>query len=368
MLLVFNAGSSNLKFALFDDTTSAVKTSGQLELGDREISAVVDDVLAALKAGGVSLGSVDRLGHRVVHGGARFQSSVVIDDSVEREIEALVELAPLHNPVALALIRAAQRTFPKAKHIAVFDTAFYRSLPLEQAVYPLPYDWYERWGVRRYGFHGISHAHALERAADLLHRDVATLNLISCHLGNGCSLTGVKNGRAVATTMGFTPLDGVMMGTRPGSLDPGIFPYLHKKHGLSVDDFDRAINQDAGLAGVSGLGRDVRALEKARDEGNQRARLALTMFATHVRAAIGALAVTLGRFDALVFTGGIGEGSASMRAEIGDGLGCLNVTLDPVKNARGGRDVDVKSDGPSVPVLLVHADEELMIAREARSL
>jgi acetate kinase len=396
-ILVLNAGSSTLKFSLI-----AVTGAGEEEVAEGQIdwknpdrparaelaarrpdgteSRVTWEAAADRPAGHVtalleglagldppviaSPGDIAAVGHRVVHGGEEYRESVRIDPGVLATIERLATLAPLHNPPAAQGVRAAQQALPATPQVAVFDTAFHATLPPAAYVYPLPYAWYAEWGVRRYGFHGISHAYVAGRAAALLARPLADLRLVTCHLGNGCSLAAVAGGRSVDTTMGFTPLDGVMMGTRPGSLDPGILIHVQRQHGLSGEALEQALTHESGLLGVSGVSSDMRALLAAADAENPRARLAVAMFAARVRAGVAAMAASLGGLDALVFTAGIGEHAATIREQVCAGLGFMGVTLDAARNAAARPDADVAPPGAPVRVLVIHTQEDRMIARE----
>jgi acetate kinase len=300
-----------------------------------------------------------------VQGGEKLSQSLRIDAQVLAELRRLVDLAPLHNPPALEAIAAIEGALPGVPQVAVFDTSFYATVDATHHVYPVPYEWYANWGIRRFGFHGISHAYCAARAAELLggRRD---LRVVSCHLGNGCSATASRGGAAVATTMGFTPLDGLMMGTRPGALDPGLLIHVQKHRGLTLDALDVVLNHGAGLAGVSGVSRDYRAVEAAAALGHTRARLALDIYALRVREAIGALATSLGGLDALVFTAGVGENGPALRAAVCEPLAFMGVELDPRHNASGARDRDVAAAGARVRVLVLHTEEEWMIAREVQ--
>jgi acetate kinase len=375
---VLNAGSSTLKFALFEQETLAERASGlvdwksgresatlrvQAPAGTSETEVTASDYAAAvglaLKAVAPEDG-VRAVGHRVVHGGTRFREPVLIDAQVKAELHQLSELAPLHNPPALAVIEAAQQALPDVPQVAVFDTAFFANLPPVSCIYPLPYAWYTDWGVRRFGFHGISHAYCAARAAALLEK--SDLRLVTCHLGNGCSATAVRGRQPIATTMGFTPLEGLMMGTRAGSVDPGILVYLQRNRALSVEDLDAALNHEAGLKGVSGVSADFREVEAAAVQGNERARLAIDLYADRVRAAIGALAVTLGGIDALAFTAGVGENSAPLRAQVCHGLECLGVYLDAGRNRERRADADIAAAESPAHILLIRTREEHAIA------
>jgi acetate kinase len=383
VILVLNAGSSSLKFALFDDAAKASTVSGLIDwkgagrqatqtlnrAGGGQIRTNVDvpgygqsvnQVLSALAAEAKDIRVV---GHRVVHGGTRYQNSVRIDAGVRAEIHRLGELAPLHNPPALEVIAAAERALPNVPQVAVFDTAFFAALPESAQLYPLPYEWYHDWGIRRFGFHGISHAYCSARAAELLG---GNKRLVICHLGNGCSASAVRDGKPVASSMGFTPLEGLMMGTRCGWIDPSIPLFLQNQRGLSADEIEAKLQFDSGLYGVSGVSSDYRLVEEAAVQGNERARLALTMFADRVRAAVGAFAVTLGGIDALIFTAGIGENSVSLRKTVCTGLECVGLHLDASRNAECRPDTDCAGVASVGRILVLATHEEQMIARETR--
>ena len=389
-LLAINAGSSSLKFGLFNDETCERLVVGEIDWasGDRQeahlvmrpcngtmvrsrvsvpdgataASCAIQAALDSTRSGRNGLPAITAVGHRVVHGGAEFRVSVVIDDKVAR----LSDLAPLHNPPALKAIEATEAALPGTPQVAVFDTAFYAQLPPKAYLYPVPYDWYRQWGIRRFGFHGISHAYCARRAAELTKRDPAQLRLVSCHLGGGCSATAVRGGAAIATTGGFSPLDGLMMGTRCGSIDPGILLQLQRQQGLSPKELARALNNSSGLLGVSGVSADLAQVEVAAAQGNERARLAFDMFAGQVRSAVAALAATLGGLDVLTFTDRIGEGSAALRWAACEGLQFMGIQLDRARNAGARPDTDVSIAGSPVRVMVIHTEEELMIAREAR--
>jgi acetate kinase len=389
--LVVNAGSSTLKLGLFDAKSQDALASGLIDwtggpqqaellvrigesdqvrapLQSSDQGAAIEEAVRRLTERGAALagrvGAITAVGHRVVHGGTRFRQSVRVDQNVKAAIEELTELAPLHNPPALEAIVAAEKALPGVPQVAVFDTAFFATLPPKAYVYPLPYEWYTDWGVRRFGFHGISHAYCAGRAAEMLAADASKSRVIVCHLGNGCSATAIRDGAALATSMGFTPLEGLMMGTRPGSVDPGALLYVQSRRGVSTDELDRRLNHGSGLLGVSGVSSDFRQVESAAQQGNERARLALEIYADRVRAAVGALAVTLGGIDALVFTAGVGENSARLRATVCDGLACLGLQLDPSRNAACRPDSDVAARESPARILVIHTREELLIARE----
>jgi acetate kinase len=393
-ILAINSGSSSLKFGLFDAGTLEPLVEGDIDWaqGDRgqakftlrpqtggqmtSLLSVPDDFAAAQCAvnailnsgppGGNGRVKVTVVGHRVVHGGAEFRDSVLIDDRVKGGIAGLNKLAPLHNPPLLKAIEAVEKSLPGVPQVAVFDTAFFAHLPPKAFLYALPYEYYERWGIRRFGFHGLSHGYCVGRAAELVGRPLSELRVISCHLGGGCSAAAVRGGEAIATTLGFSPLEGLMMGTRPGSVDPGILLHLQREHGLTVEELDRALNYSSGLLGISGVSSDLAQIETAAAQGNERARLAFDMFADRVRAAVGALAATMGGVDALTFTDRIGEHSAALRAAACEGLSFMGLCLDPERNADPKPDTDVARPDSAARVFVIHTQEELMVAREAR--
>jgi acetate kinase len=388
-ILVLNTGSSSLKFALFDPKSLEVLISGEVDWRGRDrpaeliIRPAVGDehrspcdvsdpgAAASIAIQAVSIAALPEIaaiGHRVVHGGTRFRSSVLIDESVVAEIDRLAELAPLHNPSALAAIESARSARPRSPQVAVFDTSFFADLPRSSATYPVPHAWTEEWGIRRFGFHGISHAYCAGRAAEILGRDPKSLRLVVCHLGNGCSASAIRDGRAIETTMGFTPLAGLMMGTRSGSVDPGILLYLLKQRKLDPEQLDDTLNHASGLLGVSGISGDYREVESAALAGNDKARLAIEMYSARVKSAIGSLSATLGGLDALVFAAGVGENSVTLRAAACDGLRFLGLGLDPDRNAAHPRDADIARDDSPARILVIHTREELMIAREVREL
>jgi acetate kinase len=332
-ILVVNAGSASLKLSVVEGDESATKIDS--------LAAAPEDVTA--------------VAHRVVHGGLRFLEPTLIDDAVELELAAVTELAPLHNTPALAAIREARRLFPDLPHIAVFDSAFHRTIPDEASTYALPSRLRE-WGIRRYGFHGLSVEWASEQ--------VPASRLVVCHLGGGCSVTAVRDGRSVDTTMGFTPLEGVPMATRAGSVDPGALVYL-LRHYLTLDGLDHALEHESGLAGLSGITGDVRELERSAEPA---ARFALGVFAYRVATAIGAMAVALGGLDVLVFTAGIGENSAFVRESVCVRLAFLGLELDPQANASARPDASISASGSAVRIVVLEAREDLVAARAARQL
>ncbi|MBB5235820.1 acetate kinase [Deinococcus budaensis] len=387
--LVVNGGSSSLKFALLESDSGEVALSGLAErLGSDGASVRVDRgderVTVPLPRGsypeafGVLLAELDALGlrervravgHRVVHGGERFSAPAQITPEVLEAIRACVPLAPLHNPANLAGIEAAQAAFGELPHVAVFDTAFHQTMPQVAYRYAVPEAWYSQHGVRRYGFHGTSHAYVAGEAARLLGRPLEELNLVTAHLGNGCSVAAVQGGRSVDTSMGLTPLEGLVMGTRSGDVDPGLPDYLARQAGLSLTQITAALNKDSGLLGLSGLTNDLRELEQAAARGHAGAQLATEVFVYRLAKTVAGMAVALGTLDGLVFTGGIGENSAAVRAATLARLSLLGFRLDEAANAGAVRGQAGPITAPgSVPALVVNTDEERMIARETAQL
>jgi len=384
-VLLLNAGSSSLKASLLDAGSGAVAGRASADWagvatryerpgpGGRPASDEVawrghDEAVRRALADLLALPGVDRpaaVGHRIVHGG-EFHDSVRITPAVRARIAALAELAPLHNPPGLQALAAAEALLPDVPHVATFDTAFHASLPQEVRTYPLPDAWTRAWGLRRYGFHGLSHAYAAARAAAMLARPAEGLRLVTCHLGHGCSAAAVLGGRCIDTTMGFTPLDGLMMATRSGAVDPGLLLHVQIRHGLSAAEVERALYHEAGLLGVSGVSADMREVLAAAGAGHERARLALDVYAHRVRQAIGALAATLGGLDALVFTGGVGENAAAVRAASCGRLQFLGLELDEDANARARPDADVATRGSAARILLIAAREDLTMLDEVR--
>jgi len=388
LVLVLNSGSSSVKFALMHPGTGERVLGGLAEeigtpeavlhvqrgpeesvtekLTDHDYQAVIARVLGYLPVSGPDLIGA---GHRVVHGGDRFTASVLVDDEVIAAIRSFSHLAPLHNPHNLAGIEAVRAVRPGLPQVAVFDTAFHHTMPPRAFRYAVPEEWYARYGVRRYGFHGTSYRFVSGRAAELLDRPLGELRLVAAHLGNGCSAVAIRDGVSVDTTMGLTPMEGLVMGTRSGDVDPGIFGYLADQAGLTVDQLTDALNTASGLAGLSGAGNDMRAIQSAAADGNERARLALEVFVHRLAKAIAAMVTSLDRLDALVFTGGIGENSAEVRGLVLARLGFLGLAEDPEANAQHGRATGgrISPHGP-VLALVVPTDEELMIARDTARL
>jgi acetate kinase len=366
-ILVLNAGSSSLKLAIFAEDGEELLAENSITWGQPDDDGGHAEALRSMLAG-VDFSRIGAAGHRVVHGGERFRTAVRIDDAVKREIGDLAELAPLHNPAALDVIEAAEALLPGVPQIAVFDTSFHATLQPSQYIYPLPYRWYEEWGIRRFGFHGLSHSYCAGRAAQVLDRPIEQLRLITCHLGAGCSLASVDGGKSIATTMGFTPLDGVPMATRAGALDPGILVYLLKTGRVTVDELDEALAQDAGLKGLSGISGDMRDILAARREGHEQATLAFDIFTNRISESIAALTATLGGVDAIVFTGGIGEHAVEVRVAVCARLTWMGVQLDDKVNAAVLPDQDIALPGSKVRILVIHTREDLIVARETRRL
>ncbi len=373
-ILVLNSGSSSIKYELRDSQTGAVLASGDVDrIGEdgglpdhsRALQAVLDALVAGAGGPLKDLSEVDAVGHRVVHGGSFFSGPALLTPEAVQKIEECAPLAPLHNPPALLGIREALRVLPDVPQVAVFDTAFHAGIPPRAHVYALPYDYYERHGVRRYGFHGIS-LQSVTRSADaMLGGRLAEMKAVVAHLGNGASITAVAGGRSVDTSMGLTPLEGLVMGTRPGDVDPGVLLHLARELGLSVADLDRVLNKESGLLGVSGVSNDMRDVLRAAEAGDERARLALDIYCYRLRKYIGAYAAALGGLDVLVFTAGVGENSPEIRASVCEGLGFLGIVLDPAANGKArGVDADISAGGSRVRVLVVATDEERVIADE----
>jgi acetate kinase len=362
-VLVLNTGSSSLKWVVLDAASEAVVQDGAASWEGTEGGRHEAELAAALDQ---APADVDAVGHRVVHGGTRFRGAVRIDGSVRDGIAELSELAPLHNPAALAGIDAARHRFPDVPQVAAFDTAFHATIPEAAAIYGLPWDWTARWGLRRFGFHGLSVEYAVGRSAELVGR--LPPRLVVCHLGSGCSVTAVADRRSVDTSMGFTPLEGLVMARRSGSVDPGLLLYLLGRRGLTVADLERGLNEQAGLLGISGVAADMRAVLAAADQGNERAQLAVGVFVHRLIGTIGAMTAGLGGLDALVFSGGIGEHSAAIRARATAGLGYLGLRLDAAANASVAGDQDVAAPDSAVRVLVITAREDLTILRQTRRL
>ena len=395
-ILVINAGSSSLKYQLLNPETGDLLAKGLCERigidgkftykpqveGKKVLDAIdvampthseaIQAVLNALvdAENGVigSMKEIDAVGHRVVHGGEAFNKSVLITDDVMQAIEDCIPLAPLHNPANLTGIRACQKVMPGVPMVAVFDTAFHQTMPAKAYMYALPYAYYENDKVRRYGFHGTSHKYVAGRAAAMLGKKPEELKLISCHLGNGSSITAVDGGKSVDTSMGFTPLAGLPMGTRAGDLDAGILQYVMNKHGLSIDEMLNVLNKKSGVEGLSCVSSDFRDLENAAANGDAKAALAQEKFAYEVKKYVGAYAAAMGGVDAIIFTAGVGENDKAIRAMVCEGLEYMGVKLDAEANNVRGKEAVISAADPKVKVLLIPTNEELMIAMDTAAI
>jgi acetate kinase len=394
-ILVFNSGSSSQKSALFDlepgtsDDPVLPLWEGKLQWdGDKEelhISspsgkeirsegktgvhrAALESMLEHAWSGPTAVlksrDEIQIVGHRIVHGGSKLTESVRVTAEVKREITNVAAIAPLHNQAGLQGIELAEKLLPNAPQIAVFDTGFHRTLPDAAFIYPVPYDWYEKNGIRRFGFHGINHEYCAHRAARMLKRSVSELKIVTCHLGNGCSLCAIDGGKSIDTTMGFTPLEGLMMGTRSGSIDPGILTHLIRTGEAKPTELDHVLNHQSGLLGISGLSGDIRDILDAMRKGNERAKLAFDIFVHRLASSIGAMAASLGGIDVLVFSAGIGENSPDVRLKTCASLAFLGIELDDSANASAKPDIEISPPDSEVRVLVIQAQEDWSIARE----
>lgn len=392
-VLVINCGSSSLKYQLIDSRSEEVLAAGLCERigidgrmthtpsgGDTVVKndplpdhgAAIQSVLSALtdKAHGVisSLGEIGAVGHRLVHGGEKFAASVIINDEVIAEVEACNDLAPLHNPANLIGVRACQQIMPDVPMVGVFDTAFHQTMPPKAYLYGIPHQYYQEHKVRRYGFHGTSHNYVSQRVHHLAELDPDNSRVIVCHLGNGASVTAVKNGKSVDTSMGLTPLEGLIMGTRSGDLDPGVIEYIAKKEHMTLEEVLKVLNKESGVLGLSGVSSDFRDLAEAMEQGNEQAAVAVEAFCYRVAKHIGAYTAALNGVDAIVFTAGIGENAAHIRSMICDYLGFLGITIDEEKNAVRGKETEISTPDSKVSVFVIPTNEELAIARETAAL
>lgn len=389
-VLVINCGSSSLKYQLFNMKDESVLAKGLVErigiegsrlkhevegrdkktievsMNDhKEALAQVLDAIVHPEHGAIaSLNEIDAVGHRVVHAGEKYSASVIIDDSVMTALEDCIELAPLHNPPNIIGIKAIEELLPGVKNVGVFDTAFHQTMPKSSYVYALPYEYYERDHVRRYGFHGTSHRYVSQRTAELLGKPLEETKIITCHLGNGASLAAIDGGKSMDTSMGFTPLEGLVMGTRCGDIDPQIVTYIMGKENLSLDQMNDIMNKKSGVLGISGVSSDFRDIEDAAAAGNERAILALDIYHGNVRKYIAAYASVLGGVDAIVFTAGLGENGKESREEICKNLEFMGAVLDPAKNNVRGKEAFISTDDSRVKIMVVPTNEELMIARD----
>ena len=397
-ILIINAGSSSLKYQLIDMDNENVLAKGNAErIGIKDsllthevmgkekfkisknfndhteaIKEVIKTLISADKGVITDMSEIGAVGHRVVHGGERFKESVLIDDEVMDAIRANIDLAPLHNPANIMGIEACMKIMPGVPMSAVFDTAFHQTMPREAFLYAIPYESYLKHGIRRYGFHGNSHKYVSLRAAQILERPIEELKIVTCHLGNGSSIAAVKHGKSIDTSMGFTPLDGLPMGTRSGSIDPAIVSYLMEKEDLTIDETSEYLNKQSGVLGISGVSSDFRDLADAAADNVERAKLALEVFNYQVKKYIGEYAAAMGGIDCVVFTAGIGENTPAIREESCQGLEFLGIKVDPVKNnskeIQTSKEGIVSTDDTPVKVLVVPTNEELMIARETINL
>lgn len=394
-ILVLNCGSSSVKYKLIDTDTDKTLAEGGVEKigladgflkfkrpdGSKEITELgltdhkgavqailnnlTDPVVGCIK----SYDEIDAVGHRVVHGAEKFNKSVLITDEVIQQVKDCHNLAPLHNPANITGIEAITALMPDVPQVGVFDTAFHQTMPAKSYMYALPYRFYKEDGVRRYGFHGTSHRYVSARACEFLGLDAATQKVITCHIGNGGSITAVLNGKSVDTSMGLTPTEGLMMGTRVGDVDPGALTYLMKRHNMTVDDLQRVINKESGMAGVSEISSDMREIENAVNAGNERAKMALDMYEQRIIKYVGAYAAEMGGVDVIVFTGGVGENQTGVRENVCAPLAFMGVEIDTALNARTrGTETEISTPASKVRVVVIPTDEELMIARDTREI
>ncbi len=389
-VLVINCGSSSLKYQLMNMNDESVLAKGLVErigmegsvlkhevpekekavikvpMNDHKaalkevLKALVDEKIGAIK----ELAEIQAVGHRVVHAGEYYSASVIIDETVMGRLEECVQIAPLHNPPNIIGIEALQELIPGIPNVAVFDTAFHQTMPPKSYIYPLPYEMYEKHRIRRYGFHGTSHRYVSQRAADMLGKDIKDLKIISCHLGNGASVAAIEGGKSVATSMGFTPLEGLVMGTRCGDIDPAIVTFIMEKENLSMSEVSDMLNKKSGVLGISGVSSDFRDIEEAAAAGNVRAILALETFDDRVKQYIAAYAAAMGGVDVIIFTAGLGENSALNRKSICEGMEWMGVSVSDERNNVRGKDAVISTDDSKVKVLVVPTNEELMIARD----
>lgn len=393
-VLVVNCGSSSIKYQLLNMETEAVLAKGlvdrigldgsvlthQPEGMDKVvveanifnhsvgIKMVLDALIDANHGVIASMSDINAVGHRIVSGGEKFAESVLVSQEVKEGIIECYDMAPLHNPAHMLGINACEELMPGVPQVVVFDNAFHQTMPKHAFMYALPYEIYEKYHVRKYGAHGTSHRYVAQRAAEFLGRPQEELKLITCHLGNGSSITAVNGGHSVDTSMGFTPLEGLIMGTRCGDIDPAVIPYVMKKEGFTPEQMDTFMNKKSGVLGISGLSSDFRDLENAAQEGNERARLALDMFAYRVRRYIGAFVAAMNGVDAVVFTAGLGENGVMMRERICQGLDWLGTSIDPLKNQVLGKEAEISVAGSAVKLLVIPTNEELMIARDTKEI
>jgi len=390
-ILVINSGSSSLKYQLINMKNENVLAKGLCDRIGLEKSILkhtktgcdpviietdmpnhkvaISQVVKILTTGETAvindMSEISAVGHRVVHGGEKFHESVIIDENVIQAIRDCIELAPLHNPPNIIGIEACQQIMPGTPMVAVFDTAFHQTMPKYAYLYALPYEIYEKYGVRKYGFHGTSHKYVSQRAAEMLGKPLEETKLISCHLGNGASVCAIDGGKSVETSMGFTPLAGLAMGTRSGTIDPAVISYLMEKEKMTIKEINDYLNKKSGVLGISGVSSDFRDIQAAAEQGNERAKLAIEIFCYRVKKYIGEYAAVLGGADAIIFTAGIGENNSVVRAKAMEGLEHLGAVIDPEKNKVKGEEMDISAENAKVRTLVIPTNEELAIAREA---
>lgn len=394
-ILVLNCGSSSIKYALYNMDDKSVMTSGgaervgldgafvKVKLPNGEKKTVMHDIpehtegvkfifslLTDPEIGVIKdLNEIDAVGHRMVHGGEKFNKSVVLTDEVLNTFEECIDLAPLHNPANLKGVKAVSELMPGLPQVGVFDTAFHQTMPAHSYLYAIPYELYEKYGVRRYGFHGTSHRYVSKRVCDFLGVNPADKKVITCHIGNGGSIAAVDGGKCVDTSMGLTPLEGLMMGTRSGDIDGGAITFLEKKLGLDADGMSNLLNKKSGVLGITGISSDMREIESANDEGNERAKLALDMYSYRIKKYVGAYAAAMGGCDIIVFTAGVGENQASMREDVCKNMEYMGVKLDVEKNKTiRGEEAIISTPDSKVTVCVIPTDEELMIATDTMNL
>ncbi|MBF2220385.1 acetate kinase [Staphylococcus haemolyticus] len=388
LVLAINAGSSSLKFQLIRMPEETLVTKGlierigikdsifTIEVNGEKIKDVKDIkdheeainiMLDSFKQHGIidDINDIAGTGHRVVHGGELFPTSAFVTDKVEEQIESLSELAPLHNPANLMGIRAFRKLLPNIPHVAVFDTSFHQSMPEQSYLYSLPYQYYKDYGIRKYGFHGTSHKYVSQRAAEIMNKPIEELRIISCHIGNGASIAAIDGGESIDTSMGFTPLAGVTMGTRSGNIDPALIPFIMQKTGQNAEEVLNVLNKESGLLGISGTSSDLRDLESDAEEGKERAQLALDVFASRIHKYIGSYATRMHGVDVIVFTAGVGENSSTVRAKVLEGLEFMGIYWDPKKNETiRGEEGFINYPHSPVKVIVIPTNEEVMIARD----
>lgn len=388
-IFVLNCGSSSLKYKLYAMENEQVLAEGRVERigqenaiithqsqGKEKVSKTMPilehtvaireclNLLTDPQQGVIkNVSEIDAVGHRVVHGGESFSDSVLIDDRTKEILDSLAELAPLHNPANVMGIRAAEKIMPKTPQVAVFDTAFHSTMPSHAYLYAIPYTIYQRHKVRRYGFHGTSHKYVSQRAAELMGRDIADLKIISCHLGNGASIAAIAGGKSVDTSMGFTPLEGLMMGTRSGDIDPGAIFYIMRKEGLTLHEIDSMLNKHSGLFGIAGVS-DMRDIEKGIEEDDKLCKLAFDIYEYRIRKYIGSYIAAMNGVDAIVFTAGIGENTPALRSQLVANLPYLGISINEENNKKRGEDIEISTPDSKVKVFVIPTDEELVIARD----